>query len=699
MRHAIVAAALALAAAAPILGAGWGTKPGYTGTRFPYTAAAFDGMTPGGFSGFQPVWYLDADGDRTADYSHALGRVDGNGNLKIGFLSQWVSPSDPTVIYGLTTGRDLRGGPHHQFVRLEERDGRLTVAWRDELLNYPFFSSGYVPRDHPGIYSRSHPIQTRRMPGGGDAILVELFDLRRYDNSQLGYAVLKDGPDPDPWVDTWVGPVYWPDLQAIAWDQRGNILARRLKEVGPRWSLSSGYVLIRDTDGDFLADTLEDAFAVPEAFPNAATYGPGDWDLGADRVYNAQFPHVHELDSWHRPVPNRQRLFWEGTGQYAISPRHLLAGRDGMPIMLSNGLVYKIATLDDPNFNGLCWVTVGPNREAIHLVLEEPDMLPGWIANIHLADLAELPLDGAGRARVVFAEAGEFPGPEYFTFRLGGLDHPECWIDANGTVSFTGVPVTGEATLANLSRFGGVLAPCWSDQWDTSRLRVHAGLVPVTRSFTTGERVLAFAVEWRGLRAPGWEPEREAACRLIMYSDGTYRVDFGAFEASELGGMRLVTGHAGLGTDPSMAGADASSHSWNGTVGDYRAARTAGEAFSAEALSDLGHLWTRWAGCPQQLGASPPPPTALDPTLKKGKKLVLSAAGSGIQPGAWVVFENAEWLPLTLSANGKKWVVAKTAASSPSGFTVEQLWNAGIPHQIEVVNPDGGRSAPVIVPP
>lgn len=309
-------------------------------------------------------------------------------------------------------------------------------------------------------------------------------------------------------------------------------------------------------------------------------------------------------------------------------------------------------------------------------------------------ELARLSVANGG-ATVRFRDFGVFPGDEAFKFRFGSKDFDSMWVGANGAVSFTGVPVTGTASRAALETLHGVLAPCWSDQWDTSKLQIFAGYTPIQKSFRTGERVLAFAVEWRGLRAQGWEPDRRISMRLLLFSDGTFRTDYGAFETSEIGDLRMVAGYSGPGAAESAESVDVSAHTWGDAPAGSGAERALAEAFGSGHTSDLGHIWIRWNGYPERTDPAGPTPKIVDPVVKSGKKLVLQAAGSDIATGAVVIVDGAE--TFALKRKGSTWIVAPKARSTPGGERIRDVWGDGGAHTIVVVNPDGEQSDPASV--
>jgi hypothetical protein len=183
--------------------------------------------------------------------------------------------------------------------------------------------------------------------------------------------------------------------------------------------------------------------------------------------------------------------------------------------------------------------------------------------------------------------------------------------------------------------------------------------------------------------------------RLLLYSDGSWRTDFGSF--SELGGMPLVVGYSGPGSHPAEEAVDASERAWGDPWAGTRDERAAGEEFGPGKPCDLGHLWVRWAGYPERKDPASPPPSILSPVLRNGVKITMLAAGSNIAEGARLVVDGVEAFPLARSASGGKWVVGKRAVSAPGARTVQQIWSDGQPHAIRAVNPDGEASAPVAI--
>jgi hypothetical protein len=92
-------------------------------------------------------------------------------------------------------------------------------------------------------------------------------------------------------------------------------------------------------------------------------------------------------------------------------------------------------------------------------------------------------------------------------------------------------------------------------------------------------------------------------------------------------------------------------------------------------------------------------PTIIAPAFKKGK-IVMSADGSNIENGATLDVTNGsttETFALALNGKGTKWVVKKSAASTPGGVGPEAAWPAGTTVTMVVRNSDGQVSPAVEV--
>jgi hypothetical protein len=91
-------------------------------------------------------------------------------------------------------------------------------------------------------------------------------------------------------------------------------------------------------------------------------------------------------------------------------------------------------------------------------------------------------------------------------------------------------------------------------------------------------------------------------------------------------------------------------------------------------------------------------PMIIAPVFKKGK-ILLQANGSNVAPGATLELSGGglgatESFPLSANASGTKFLVKKSARSTPGGLAVEEVLPAGASVTIVVRNPDGTPSAP-----
>jgi hypothetical protein len=91
-------------------------------------------------------------------------------------------------------------------------------------------------------------------------------------------------------------------------------------------------------------------------------------------------------------------------------------------------------------------------------------------------------------------------------------------------------------------------------------------------------------------------------------------------------------------------------------------------------------------------------PMIIAPVYKKGK-ILMQADGSNVTDGATVEvsgggLDGTETFPLALNSKGSKWLVKKSARSTPGGLTVDDVLPAGSSVTIAVRNPDGTVSAP-----
>ncbi len=634
----------------------------------------------------------------------------------------YASPSVPTVIYQLlVTAPGAGTNENHGLCRLARVENRWVSQNLSDVPDDIDIGTIDTPASRGDVLVWMSPVSIRRIEGG-DAILFAAYSI-----SQSGftfwtrYRVFRDGPDADPFADHWTEAVEVPGIEAMTMDDRGNILGRRVQFQQPSgpYTLdrSDGFVTLVDTDGDAVGDSPDPTseYSIPTTGPLRSAYGPADIDLGSNRaVINCLVPAVANIDSRGRIVAGSARPLWrKATGDgFKYSSFQPTFGHDGLPVdfvydgLSSCGPIVDaaVATWDDLDFDG--YTNDGNQSTPLEVRPTVTNcQLPEYsvMGGVSVAELPEIPTPN-GNAQISFADFGDFPNNETFKFRFGGQEFDHVWISKNGIVSFT-APVFGTASFANLSKLHGAIAPCWSDKWDTSKTRIFAGLAPVQKSFVTGERALAFAIEWRGLRAPDWddsapiEKDRSISMRLLLFSDGSFRTDFGAFDSTELGNLPLVVGYAGPGAHPTSESTDASAHSWGATWAGTRQERLIGEEFGVGHPSDLDHLFVRWAGYPERLDTPGPKPLIINPLLKNASKLVLTAKNSNITPTAMVLVDNLETFTLTRSASGKKWMVGKRSTSQPGGRSVNQIWSDGQPHQIVVINSDGEQSDPATLTP
>ena len=92
-------------------------------------------------------------------------------------------------------------------------------------------------------------------------------------------------------------------------------------------------------------------------------------------------------------------------------------------------------------------------------------------------------------------------------------------------------------------------------------------------------------------------------------------------------------------------------------------------------------------------------PMVIAPTYRKGK-IVLQDNGSNIEEGAVLQVTGGgttspQTFALTRNAKGTKWLVKKSARSSPDGMSAAMAWPAGTAATFIVTNRDGSVSAAV----
>ncbi len=493
--------------------------------------------------------------------------------------------------------------------------------------------------------------------------------------------------------------------EVITMDDRGNAIARKIEfdaPSGPYHSDRSEALLrVTDTNGDFVPDTLDQGSVIGNLSPDLANaYGAGDIDYGTDRLMLAtSFPFFFDFDSYRRLIPGSERtvVTLPDQGVFAWSSRQPFMGRDGQVADVQvrgdgfcpNGFdIAGSAVWTDPNFDGQSDnLRTDPIVETASVVSQcDFGEIQIYFGGHAIPELTEIPVT-SGSAALTFRDFGEYPGGVAFRFRFGSKDFESVAVRPDGVVSF-GAPITGPASRAALAAAHGAIACGWSDEWDTSSLRLYAGYVPMTKSFRTGESVHAFAIEWRHLRREGWSADRYVSMRLLLFSDGTFRTDVGSL--AELGDMNIVTGYAGPGAHPVDEAVDVSAHSWGGQPAGTMGERVLAEQFSAANPIDIHHAFYRWNGYPERIDPAAPAPVLVSPQLKAGKKIVLKATGSNIQTGAVLVVDGSE--SFTLTKKGAKWVVTTNARSAPSGRSIRELFSDGASRTILAVNPDGEAS-------
>jgi hypothetical protein len=91
-------------------------------------------------------------------------------------------------------------------------------------------------------------------------------------------------------------------------------------------------------------------------------------------------------------------------------------------------------------------------------------------------------------------------------------------------------------------------------------------------------------------------------------------------------------------------------------------------------------------------------PMVIAPAYKKGK-ILIQVNGSNVADGATLEVSGGglaatESFPLSKNAAGSKWLVKKSARSTPGGLSVDEALPAGSSITIVVRNPDGAQSAP-----
>jgi len=460
---------------------------------------------------------------------------------------------------------------------------------------------------------------------------------------------------------------------------------------------------VRDTDGDIVPDTpawLTDPRGRRELPGVTSPFGSGAVDEGTGRIVlnYRTFYGALEIDGDGFPLAQAPRLVPRGLEGGSGSRLNIRTYYH--PALLPDGSAAAflrvtdldtdvdsdgVYVFDDRDFSGQAELysrDLGEVFPALTTATRQfdPPEYPG-IPSAH--ELTELEVGDGGNEHVTFADFGIWPDGRPFSFRQAGVERTSVDVSANGLLSFVG-PITASPSLASLDATPGLVAPAWSDQWDTSQVRVFAGCAPVQRRFAdgSGSAALSFVVEWRGLISPNG---KRTSIRCLLLEDGSFRVDYGAME---IGDMPIVVGYSTDGAGAIVTD-DLSDNSWGGQPAGTLDEAKLGEEFGAAKPFDLAHKWIRFAGYGDVRG---PRPEIVSAVLKKGNKIQMKAAGSNIQPDATLVVDGTETFELAKSATGSKWVVTKKARSTPGATSVADIWDDGAAHSIVVVNPDGGRS-------
>ncbi len=712
----LVVAALAVTAGAQ----GFRTLEAYEGAKFPTSAGVwtslFDPYGPDSpTDGFNWGPVLDVDGDRLADVSD-LSLNPGEFGADSGEFhgSPYPSPSNPDTWYLYQT--NIEGGSNavisHSISRLDRvagnlvfrREYRFPAELDNEATGSPAFRT--FIRSWTGIAA------IRKTADGEDAILVTAREASPSGFTlTTKFAVLFLDPNAGPNFARWSAVNdQMNGYELITMDDRGNAIARKIEFDAPsgpyRSARSEALLRVIDTNGDFVPDTLDQASVIGNLSPTVATaYGAGDIDYPTDRVmFGAIFPFFYDLDSYRRLIPGSERsVVTLREGFFTWSSRQPFMGRDGQVAdvlvrgdgFCPNGFdIAGSAVWIDPNFDGQSDNHDTDEVTETASVVSQCDFgeIQIYFNGHAIPELTELPLTSGGAA-LTFRDFGEYPGGVAFRFRFGSKDFESVTVRPDGVVSF-GAPIIGPASRASLAASHGAIACGWSDEWDTSSLRLYAGYVPMTTSFRTGEPVHAFAIEWRHLRREGWSADRYVSMRLLLFSDGTFRTDVGSF--AELSDMNIVTGYAGPGAHPVDESVDVSAHSWGGQPAGSLGERVLAEQFGPANPINIHHAFYRWNGYPERIDPAAPAPVLVSPQLKAGKKIVLKATGSNIQAGAVLVVDGSESFALT--KKGAKWVVTANARSQPAGRSIREIFADVASHTILAVNPDGEASESATLP-
>ena len=491
------------------------------------------------------------------------------------------------------------------------------------------------------------------------------------------------------------------ELRFVAADGTGGVWAAVSEPAGPNMAPRPVIYRIGDTNGDAIPDRV----AWPDD-PNARYQvpqlgvGSGDcaYDRGSQVFYlgiSDSFFDALDVDGDGNLISSSLRPYGRpqgdpGTLRFAFDTMNPSVLNDGVVLAdcnvedVSTSLRYDgLYALDDVDFSGQPDIFYSAYGELEPVLLSDQFEPVVGLNPASVPGLSALPSHVDGSHYIEFADFGIWPDGRAFSFRQAGVERTSVDVSANGLLSFVG-PITASPSLASLDATPGLVAPAWSDQWDTSQVRVFAGCAPVQRRFAdgSGSAALSFVVEWRGLISPNG---KRTNLRCLLLEDGSFRVDYGAME---IGYMPIVVGYSTDGS-ATIVSDDLSDNSWGGSPAGTLDECAFGEEFGVAKPFDLAHKWIRFAGYGDVRG---PRPELISVVLKKGNKIQMKAAGSNIQPGAMLVVDGTETFELAKSATGSKWVVTKKVISTPGSKSVATIWADGLPHSIIVVNPDGGRS-------
>ena len=653
----------------------------YSGPDFPYSAGFF--ALSHSVAEPRPIraaTFVDTEGTRAANYYAGSEPEDATGWSSAACIASAV---DPAVFYVHSLNGDngidvvRRVGSHNQVLR--------TIPFRRPFGNTFLYFAG-VKRNRSGadvVYFRASSLGLAAiLDRDGDGLADTVLD--RNNDSYDDHAVFGDYA-----------------LHAVSGDGTGYGF-EFVNVAFPSIDRVYAYT-VRDTDGDLVPDTPDwpgdprgrVEITGVDGFP----LGDGMVDDGTGRLVlgYGKYSATLEVDGDGFPAPDsfRPSIVVHEDGGIPFVTRLDLGGR---PTILSDGATFGffiylndstsldasgIYVLDDSDYSGSTDISLsspGELREAVSRLRFEPNE---QIVRPSSHELAELQISDSGSTNIRFADFGIWPDGRAFSFRQAGVERTSVNVSLNGLLSFVG-PVAASPSLATLDATPGLVAPAWSDQWDTSKVRVFAGCAPVQRRFAdgSGSAALSFVVEWRGLISPNG---KRTNLRCLLLEDGSFRVDYGAME---IGDMPIVVGYSTDGAG-AIVEDDLSDNSWGGSPAGTLDESALGEEFGAATSFDLAHKWIRFAGYGESRG---PRPELIGVALKKGNRIQMKASGSNIQPGATLVVGGMETFSLAKSAAGSKWVVTKKARSTPGATSVAEIWSDGAPHSIVIVNPDGGRS-------